>query len=476
MWLFRGAQSAVFYYAACTPCAASLHQRRRKKDAAKTHREAPPADSTLVTDQPHLFQQPIPFTTNSYWAEEIALGPGPPARRAGRRNNASRTGTQRNMASPDIAPSLPQPTIAEAMTGVLEDLVPSRKDKDPLRNQIGDRWNRMRYQREDEVLWGGEVKGSSVGLSGRGRANTAGSAKYYVARNPEVNDLHPPIVCGPTSRAETRWMIQPPPSAKVMAGKVRSTTLSMRDSPHASRERLAGRRYIAGPSTIPDDQEGEDNVQDVEDQTTQKPKQSEAQLDGCPTQPAPRKRRIKKPPPIAIVDDSFFALSPASSNDVVHVPPRVVLAPLASSDPPLSYHPLPLSKDHLHLNPSASLNSRPASPSPTRSLIDLPRTTKNHDTKPSPQWQWPWRSSEESSGDSRPASNATADSGKAFPAQKPHSTWPDDIEMKEGMHNVRSIHLEVSQPGFDVRHDEDEDINVTERYHTVRPFRWSMDI
>ncbi|KMU91824.1 hypothetical protein CIHG_09564 [Coccidioides immitis H538.4] len=180
--------------------------------------------------------RPFPFTTNSYWSEEIALGPGPPSRK-GHRNGTSRTSSQRNLTSPQ------RPADPEVLTGTLEGL---KKDKDALKNPIGDAWNRLRYQREDEELWGLEVKGSSVGLSGRGRSDSFNSSKYYIARNPEVNDLHPPVVCGPRSKAETRWMLQPPPSAKVMAGKVRAET-SVRQSRDTS--------PLKRPSAIPEEPE-----------------------------------------------------------------------------------------------------------------------------------------------------------------------------------------------------------------------------
>lgn len=85
---------------------------------------------------------------------------------------------------------------------------------------LGEKWKSMRYQREDEPLWGQqEVLGSSIGFSGRGRADPNESSKYYIPCVPPVNDLHPPIVSGPCSRADTRWMLQPPPSARVMSGK-----------------------------------------------------------------------------------------------------------------------------------------------------------------------------------------------------------------------------------------------------------------
>lgn len=230
MWLFRGAQSAVFYYAACTPCAQYHDRRRRKKDATRIARD--PSRDALVTDQPVFFHQPVPFSTNAYWGEEIALGPGPPSRKAVR-NGTMRVGSQRNLASPETPSDPSLMKLDEVVASSKRDKDGDRdrdrdRDKDGSRNALSDRWNRLRYQREDEVLWGIEVKGSSVGLAGRGRADTADSSKYYVARIPEVNDLHPPVVCGPTTREETRWMLQPPPSAKVMEGKVRFDSSSQR--------------------------------------------------------------------------------------------------------------------------------------------------------------------------------------------------------------------------------------------------------
>ncbi|OJD13507.1 hypothetical protein AJ78_06054 [Emergomyces pasteurianus Ep9510] len=551
MWLFRGAQSAVFYYAACTPCAASIHQRKRKRDAAKTHREPPPTtnttttnnnnsnsnDNDIVTDQPPVvFQQPFPFTTNSYWEEEIALGPGPPARRAGRRNNsnanannshknrkndrkkkkANTNGQADSIGSPVGAgvaqPESPESTLqngmgalAGAVTGVLEDLVPSRKE-------IGDRWNRIRYQREDEELWGGggsgnsspvgggghgpEVKGSSVGLSGRGRADTASSAKYYVAKNPAVNDLHPPVVCGPVSRAETRWMLQPPPSAKVMAGKVRSmASVSVRDGRQGSFEKAtvsggAGRTGN-GPR---DKEEGEGEGIPGSYRTGRRQQlqiQGDGQLDGCWTAHAPsqtqqelppkdslRSRRMPgKPSPILVGTDNFLALSPSSADDAVLLSPRPVFAPITrSTDRTPTHHHHRHHRRHHH-------NTIPSSENPS--------------SGPPTPWQWPRQRTEDSKkppSQSRPTSKATADSGKAFALQQQqqhqqqqpkyqyqqemlHTAWPSstlDIAMKH--HElVRSVHVEVSSPEtaffYDIDDDCDDDYD-----DGVRPWRWSMDI
>lgn len=216
MWLYRGVQSAVFYYATCTPCAMSIDRRKRRKEAARSQRLKQKSEIDFVTDQPRLFPQPTPFSTNEGWRNEIALGPGPPARRGGHRGN-QRTNSWNTDQSSQL-----------------------KKDKSGgLMQPLGERLNWMRYQREDEPLWGQEVRGSSIGFSGRGRADPNEPAKYYAARVPPVNDLHPPIVSGPRSRAETRWMLQPPPRARVMAGKERFDMLPCDNSPGHSEDRLS---------------------------------------------------------------------------------------------------------------------------------------------------------------------------------------------------------------------------------------------
>ncbi|KAE8145994.1 hypothetical protein BDV25DRAFT_163386 [Aspergillus avenaceus] len=212
MWLWRGAQSAVFYYATCTPCAEKGDRRKRMKEAkvARSQRAKEKSDD-IVTDQPRPFPQPTAFSTNPGWADEIALGPGPPARRGGNRSAHRRTDSWNTDAN-------------SCQNGNAT----HKKDKGSIMQPIEDRWNRLRNQREDEPLWGEdvEIKGSSVGLAGSGKASGHEPSKYYTAKAPPVNDLHPPIVSGPKSRAETRWMLQPPPSARVMAGKEHFNTSS----------------------------------------------------------------------------------------------------------------------------------------------------------------------------------------------------------------------------------------------------------
>jgi hypothetical protein len=44
---------------------------------------------------------------------------------------------------------------------------------------------------------------------------------FYFPKNPPVNEYHPPVVSSKApSRSAHQWMLQPPPSAKVMEGKV----------------------------------------------------------------------------------------------------------------------------------------------------------------------------------------------------------------------------------------------------------------
>ncbi|KAL4917587.1 hypothetical protein BDW62DRAFT_183429 [Aspergillus aurantiobrunneus] len=216
MWLFRGAQSAVFYYASCTPCAESMDRRKRKREAVRARSQREKQQSrTIVTDQPRPFPQPTPFSTNPGWMEELALGPAPAKRTTHHRIESWDTEAFSAGDSQD--------------QGNMASLTPSQRISKMSSKHLGDRWNRMlRHQREDEPLWGEEieVQGSSVGRSGRGKVEAKAPSKYGIPRVPPVNDLHPPIVSGPKSRAETRWMLQPPPSAKVMSGKERSRTVA----------------------------------------------------------------------------------------------------------------------------------------------------------------------------------------------------------------------------------------------------------
>ncbi|KAI4113237.1 MAG: hypothetical protein LQ338_008212 [Usnochroma carphineum] len=205
-WFWRGFQSAVFYYVSCAPCTKLAYRRRRRKGAARAKLEKEMEEG--------LYPHPSPFSTNIYWREEMALGPGPPQKkrdrdkerqqRSGRKGDSRRDLVTGN--SVDTGTSSADTVVARnSLQGVAE-------MEQERRSEEG--WNRRRYQREDEFLWGIDT-GSEDGHPFEGT--------YSAARNPEVNDLHPPVVSTqPTHRSETRWMLQPPPSAKIMEGKKRA--------------------------------------------------------------------------------------------------------------------------------------------------------------------------------------------------------------------------------------------------------------
>lgn len=160
-----------------------------------------------------LYPHPSPFSTNVYWREEMALGPGPPQKKKDRQQRARGEGVNQGSSrdlvtgdSMDTGASSADTVVARISLQGVTELEQERRSEEG--------WNRRRYQREDEFLWGFDRDSED----GRPFGN-----QYCTVRNPEVNDLHPPVVSTqPTHRSETRWMVQPPPSAKVMEGKERA--------------------------------------------------------------------------------------------------------------------------------------------------------------------------------------------------------------------------------------------------------------
>lgn len=402
----------------------------------------------VVTEQPSVVHQPFPFTTNSYWNEEIALGPGPPTKRGGNKNNASRTGSQLNMSSPD--PSAGPPGVStEEFTDALEDMVP-KKEKNPSKNSIGDRWNWRRYQREDEILWGGEIKGSSVGLSGRGRASTGSSSSlYYGARNPEVNDLHPPVVCGPRTRAETRWMLQPPPTAKVMEGRVRSTNM-VRDSSGGSLQSRRTDRFADSSPRVAE--EGSKTQGSLEGKDRDQSGSSQLR---APEPAAPQSIQYELPPIVVSDDDPDISLQPSKIDGKVYVAPRLPLSNLATASHPPAPQQTSEGKHDTHIIPSPQSKSQP----------NLSFAYTQHGSAKALSFEslrWPI----EGLINARPMSRGTADSGKAFHLVSPDADWPYDTNKLR----IQSVHLEVTPDESD---DESQEANALGR---IRPWRWSMDI
>jgi hypothetical protein len=240
-WFLRGVQSAIFHYASCAPCTGYNDSRRRRRDA----RLARKAREKLVLEQPDCYHHPEPTGTNPYWDEEIRMGPVPAPRRGKRTNTSNsrgiaRTGTQRTLASQDRSSI----DAADHM----------RMSDDTLDN---DTWNLKRYQREDEDLWGLHdmplaIQPTRSASSAGGHAHsarrptTSRSGSNYSGRAPPVNDLHPPVVSLMSQEvADNRWMLQPPPKARVMAGKERASNRSRSGSGASSRIELSLQRQVS---------------------------------------------------------------------------------------------------------------------------------------------------------------------------------------------------------------------------------------
>ena len=215
-WFWRGFQSAVFYYISCAPCTKLNYRRKRRKQLKREKFE-----KALLKAEEGVHHHPSPFSTNPNWQEEIALGPGPPQRKANR-DGKGRPKNKRELRKGELGSSTDTGTSsADTMVG---------EDSGGNIRESGEGWNRKRYQREDEMLWGKEEQEDRpTGMSPISRSASS-NANYYQPKNPAVNDLHPPVVSTqPTHRNETQWMLQPPPRAKIMEGKEKA------NSPNRSR-------------------------------------------------------------------------------------------------------------------------------------------------------------------------------------------------------------------------------------------------
>ncbi|CAG8950667.1 hypothetical protein HYFRA_00002877 [Hymenoscyphus fraxineus] len=212
-------QSVVFYVLSCSTCSKISHRRKAKVQAKRERAEK----QALETEQPGLYRHPSPFSTNPYWTEEIMMGPGPPKQK---KDKGNKTPSQRALNTAGHGSSY------AGSTGMSTDAPSSSPTAVDGSRLSGDDWNRKRYQREDEALWGIDFQGSGqkikhvIAKAGESAGRLLSKSPmreepYYMSRNPPVNDLHPPVVSSHSSRSETRWMLQPPPSAKIMEGKVR---------------------------------------------------------------------------------------------------------------------------------------------------------------------------------------------------------------------------------------------------------------
>ncbi|KAI1244649.1 hypothetical protein MGN70_014525 [Eutypa lata] len=231
-------QSAIFYIASCTPC----HQARHHKRSIAKAKEAREAKDRIRAEYPDAYQHPDPFNTNPYWSEEIMMGPHIEKKeyKATRKNTSQRglhSAGNDQVSTAGSTAAAGSPHLGSSPTVVAEDHTLSVTS-----TSISEDWNKKRYQREDEELWGHEFSraghrlmdaikqaGSSahrrieasLGMEPKPVTDQDRATFYFAPKNPPVNDYHPPIVRQrPAHKDAHKWMLQPPPAAKVMEGKV----------------------------------------------------------------------------------------------------------------------------------------------------------------------------------------------------------------------------------------------------------------
>lgn len=245
-------QSAVFYFVACTPCAQMRHRQKAKEQAKKEREEK----AKLETDQPNLYRHPSPFNTNPYWQQEIEFGPRLPKRSAGK--NSSQNGLM-SSAHGSGPPSVSDNANTESSCVNIDDSTTAI----PEDESVSEDWNRRHgYQREDEELWGqwsghrlmdafSKARDSAGRLIDSMRVEREVTEQerrdfYFSPRNPPVNDYHPPVVSSKAPcKIAHKWMLQPPPPAKIMEGKV-PVSRAMSSASKTSSKTLIGEEVPLG--------------------------------------------------------------------------------------------------------------------------------------------------------------------------------------------------------------------------------------
>lgn len=229
-------QSFVFYLASCTPCRQARYVKKSQARAKEERKEK----ERLRAEHPETYQHPDPFNTNPYWSEEILMGPHIEVRKYHSRKNISRQGL--NSAGNDSQTGTRNTATAGSMNPGSSPTVVPEDGTLSLTTSVSEDWNKKRYQREDEELWGHEFSkaghrlmdaikqaGSSahrrieasLGMEPKHITEEDREEFYFAPKNPPVNDYHPPIVRQrPAHKDGHKWMLQPPPAAKIMEGKI----------------------------------------------------------------------------------------------------------------------------------------------------------------------------------------------------------------------------------------------------------------
>ena len=281
-WFLRGVQSAAFYYLSCAPCIDKRYKKKRRQQAAAAQDDIVVTTQPGIIQQPRAFETNEAWTEEILagpgppprWKNEKLFkklkqrratiqttepSPGPPPDESATLTVIDPRG-QPVILPEEAVSDVAEPISAQDTSSSKHRKRPSdtrpRNDrksstidnlKDTFKQSIHpDRWNWKRYEREDEVLGGFKDKGKELKESAhriwdRATANITlsssskplpeyrppsedGSEVQYEwqrPKNPEINELHPPVVSQlPSTREKAAWMLLPPPRAGVMEGKV----------------------------------------------------------------------------------------------------------------------------------------------------------------------------------------------------------------------------------------------------------------
>ena len=212
-WFWRGFQSAIFYYVSCAPCTKLAYRRKRRQESHRAKAEK----AQFEAEQPDLYRHPSPFSTNAYWMEDIVLGPGPPGKHKDKDKEKGRGESSRGLASAGRESNRNKKSHDTLLN------VDGENDGMGQHLNIEDGWNRKRYEREDEPLWGFEdVDGNFSTYTPNMEYRPTDSHGSRAKKAPPLKDPAPPIVNTKLlCRDEVKWMLQPPPKAKIMEGKER---------------------------------------------------------------------------------------------------------------------------------------------------------------------------------------------------------------------------------------------------------------
>ena len=390
-WLWKGAQSAIFWYVSCAPCFAHAYQRKRQKESRqnKLEKEAQEKQQTGV------YLHPSPFNTNPYWEEEIVAGPGPPPFKKGHR---IKTESSKRLHTGRTESSLGEISADITVATSLEISVDEQSEADALG------WNRKKYQRADEMLWGVDDD-EELRIVGLSRTTTDGSGIFYTARNPIAGDAYNPVVTNYPARGnDFKWMLQPPPAAKIMEGKTpanrsrsvsngsygsalrrsESTTLPKKLPPIPNEE---GARVSGGTlKQLPQDRAvtPESRLPAMPGQSHDRDVESRAPTSCSSTASPSRKNR---PPPIKISEDiprkELSRSKTAPTKAALSRPPLSTIhssskfTPAVSHLAPESSHATPNTSSssvlalHELSSPNSSLNARTPSPSKMADVFDF---------------------------------------------------------------------------------------------------------